>query len=136
MQHHHGETTKQELLALEKQYWNAIKAKDAATAASLSDETCVVVGAQGVGELDRATLAKMMKTGNYELRDYTIGDVHMLPISDDVVTMAYKVKEDLLVEGQPIQLEAYDASVWVKRNGNWVCATHTESLAGDPFGRH
>jgi hypothetical protein len=23
----------------------------------------------------------------------------------------------------------------VKRNGDWVCALHTESLAGDPYGR-
>jgi hypothetical protein len=33
-----------ELLALEKQYWDAIRNKDAATAARLSDERCVVIG--------------------------------------------------------------------------------------------
>lgn len=32
--------------------------------------------------------------------------------------------------------EAFDSSVWVHRIGHWVCAVHTESLAGDPFGRH
>ena len=35
-----------ELVGLEKRYWNAIKAKDASTAASLSHDPCVVVGAQ------------------------------------------------------------------------------------------
>jgi hypothetical protein len=26
-------------------------------------------------------------------------------------------------------------STWVRRNGGWVCALHTESILGDPFGR-
>jgi hypothetical protein len=48
---------------------------------------------------------------------------------------AYKVTERLLVEGQELSLEANDASVWVRENGKWKCAIHTETLAGDPFGR-
>jgi hypothetical protein len=28
-----------------------------------------------------------------------------------------------------------DASPWVQRDRRWVCALHTESIAGDPFGR-
>ena len=31
-----------------------------------------------------------------------------------------------------VALNAADASTWVKKNGNWVCALHTESLAADP----
>ena len=41
----------------------------------------------------------------------------------------------MLVEGKPVKLEAFDTSVWMKQDGKWVCALHTESLAGDPFGR-
>lgn len=61
---------RQELLALEKQYWNAIKEKDPATATSLSDELCVVVGAQGVGEMDKSELAKMLHGATYELNAF------------------------------------------------------------------
>ena len=56
-------------------------------------------------------------------------------ISDDVAVMAYKVREELLVKGETVKLEAADASTWARRNGRWVCVLHTESLAGDPFGR-
>jgi len=129
-------TTKQELLALEKQYWNAIREKDSATASSLSDDPCVVVGAQGVGEMGKSQLAKMLQGATYELNAFSLDDVHMRQISDDVVAMAYKVKEDLVVDGQQIKLEAFDSSVWVRRDQKWVCVVHTESLAGDPFGRH
>ena len=55
--------------------------------------------------------------------------------TDDVVVVAYKVREELEVEGEDVEFEAYDASVWVRRRGQWMCALHTESMKGDPFGR-
>ncbi len=128
--------TKKELFKLEKQYWNAIREKDPATATSLSDDLCVVVGASGVGEMGKSELAKMLHDATYELNAFSLEDVHMRQITNDVVTIAYKVKEDLVVDGQKIELEAFDSSVWVRRGGKWVCVVHTESLAGDPFGRH
>jgi len=56
-------------------------------------------------------------------------------LSEDVAILAYKVKEVMTVEGKPLTLEATDSSTWVRRDGNWVCALHTEALIGDPFGR-
>ena len=125
-----------ELVGLEKQYWNAIKAGDASVAASLSSDPCVVVGAQGVGELDKAGLAKMMQSATYELKNFALDDIRVRQVTDDVAVVAYKVKEDLVVEGKKVKLEAYDSSVWLRRDGQWTCAVHTESIKGDPFGRH
>jgi len=56
-------------------------------------------------------------------------------LSDDVAVIAYKVHEKVTVEGKTLAFEAADCSTWVRRDGRWVCAVHTESLAGDPFGR-
>jgi len=131
-----GDSIERELVRLEERYWNAIKEKDSTTAASLSSDPCVVVGAQGVGELDKTTLAKMMQGANYELKAFSLDDVHVRRVADDVAVVAYKVREDLVVEGQEVNLEAFDSSVWVRRNGQWICVVHTESIAGDPFGRH
>lgn len=132
----HEDALKKELIGLEEQYWNAIRDKDAATATSLSDDPCVVVGAQGVSEIGKAALAKMLEGAPYELEDFSIEDVRMRRLSDDVVALAYKVKEDLVVEGEKVELEAFDSSIWQRRDGRWVCVVHTESPAGDPFGRH
>jgi hypothetical protein len=41
----------------------------------------------------------------------------------------------LTVDGKPVTLDAADASIWVQRDGRWVCALHTESIGGGPFGR-
>ena len=131
-----NQNTRAELVALERQYWDAIKTRDASTAASLSDDPCVVVGAQGVGELDRAGLVKMMKSATYELKDFALDDIRVRHVTDDVAVVAYKVREDLVVDGKKVKLEAYDSSIWVRRGDQWTCVLHTESIAGDPFGRH
>jgi len=129
-------TVEQELLALERQYWQAIKDKDADTAVRLSDDPCIVTGAQGVGRLGSQALAGMMKAASYTLHDFRIGgDVQVRLLGDDVAVLAYDVHEELTVDGKRVALDAADASTWVRRDGRWVCALHTESLKGDPFGR-
>ena len=129
-------TLRDDLVALELRYWNAIKERDAATATSLTDDPCIVVGAQGVGEVDRQTLAGMLEGAKWELRDFAMDDVHIREVGDGVYAVAYKVSEDLTVDGEKVKLQAYDSSVWARRDGKWVCVVHTESIAGDPFGRH
>jgi hypothetical protein len=62
-------------------------------------------------------------------------DDQVRQLGDDVAVVAYTVHEKLTVDGQPVTLDAADASTWVRRNGRCVCALHTESVKGDPFGR-
>jgi len=68
-------------------------------------------------------------------RSFPVEDVRVRPLGRDTAIVAYKVHEELDVEGKPVSLDASDSSVWVKRDGAWKCALHTESLKGDPFGR-
>jgi hypothetical protein len=49
-------------------------------------------------------------------------------LGGDVAALAYTVHEELTVEGKPVTLDAADVSVWVRRNGRWLCALHTESV--------
>ena len=128
---------KQELLAVERRFWDTMKTKDAPQSARMTDDGCIVVGAQGVSAIDGKMMAKMMTEGKWELQQFTFDEksTQVKFLTDDIAIVAYKVNERLLVDGKPLPLEANDASVWVRRNGNWLCALHTESLAGDPYGR-
>jgi uncharacterized protein (TIGR02246 family) len=76
-----------------------------------------------------------LRRSPYELKEFAIDDVHVRRLGDDVAIVAYKVHEELVVDGKPVTLDAADASTWVRRDGRWRCALHTESLKGDPFGR-
>lgn len=124
------------LVALETRYWQAMKDRDVDAAMRLTDETCIVTGAQGVGTVDRKTIGQMVSTAKHTLHDFKVSDeVEVRMLRDDVAILAYKVHEELTVDGKHVSLDAADSSLWVLRNGRWFCALHTESLAGDPFGR-
>lgn len=126
---------RQEMLGLERAYWTALRDKDPAAATRLTDEPAVVVGAQGIGDLDHATLGRMIRDAPWDLARFDLANATVREIADDVVVVAYEVREDIRVEGEELTMKAYDSSVWVRRDDRWVCALHTESIAGDAFGR-
>ena len=100
------------------------------------DDPCIVAGAQGVAQVDKASFIKMMQHPTYTLNAFKIGeDVEMKMISNDVAVLAYSVHEDLTVDGRQVSIDASEASTWVRKEGKWLCALHTESLLGDPYGR-
>jgi uncharacterized protein (TIGR02246 family) len=131
------QTKEQELIDTEQRFWDAMKNKDGKAAAELTDEGSIVVGAQGVSKIDRKSMEKMTAEGKWELKEFSFNAKtrQVRFISDDVAIVAYSVNEKLVVEGKPLQLDAHDSSVWVRRDGEWRCALHTESPAGDPFAR-
>ena len=129
------EKIEKELLKLEQQYWQAIKDKDVDAAMRLTDDPCIVAGASGVASIDQKTFERIMNTAKYTLHDFDVKDPQVRMLGNDTAILAYKVHEKLTVDGKPVSLDAADASIWVRKNGHWVCALHTESLLGDPFGR-
>ena len=126
----------QDLLDLEARYWRAMTDRDINAAVRLTDFPCVVSGPQGFGIVDELKFVDMMKTRPYELHRAEVGnEASVRMLSDDVAVIAYKVHEELTVDGKPVSLDANDSSTWVRRDGHWLCAFHSEALVGDPFGR-
>jgi hypothetical protein len=124
-----------DILALEKKFWQAMIDRDSAAAAALSADPCLVTGAQGVGRLDRQTFIRMMEGGTWQLHAFTFSDVKVERFGEDLAVIAYRVREELTVDGKPLTMEAADASTWVKKDGARLSARHTESVLGDPYGR-
>jgi len=129
-------TTADEILDLEREYWQAIQNRDIETVLRLTDEPCTVTGAQGVGTCDREKIAAMFRAATYTLHRFELSkDAQVRLLDKDVAVVAYKVHEELTVDGNQVTLDAADSSTWVRRNGRWVCTLHTEAIMGDPFGR-
>ena len=124
-----------ELLGLEKRYWKAIQDRDADTALSMTDDPCIVAGATGIARIDRNNFMKMMQNASYTLHGFEVKKPELRLLNDDVALLAYEVHEDMTVEGKRLSIDAAETSVWTREDGKWVCALHTESLKGDPFGR-
>jgi hypothetical protein len=77
----------------------------------------------------------MAASGKWKLEDFELIKPIVRSIAPNVAVVAYQVREELDVEGRKLTLNAADSSTWVHRGGRWVCAAHTESVLGDPFGR-
>lgn len=114
---------KSEIFDLEKKYWDAMAGKDYETVRSLTKFPCIVAGKQGVRSVDEPDFKKMFEQGSTKT-------MKVKGISDEQV----QTGEDHAVIGYLIELD-YDGhsmkcactSTWVKENGAWVCAMHTES---------
>jgi hypothetical protein len=129
--------TDQELLALERSYWDALKAQDGRTVGRLTAEDSTIAGSSGVSGLDPRSIAKMVESAPYTIKDYRIDPqtVRINRLCDDAVAISYGVHEDLEVDGKPVKLDAADTSVWKRTDNGWTCVLHTESIKGDAFGR-
>ena len=85
--------------------------------------------------LTREDYTRMSSDSSWELHGFKMDKVDVRFPADDVAVIGYVVDEDLTVEGNEIKLRAAETSTWVKQDGKWLCASHTESILGDPFGR-
>jgi len=114
-----------------------MKSCDTGAAARMTADGCLIVGASGASKVDPRSITAMLEAAAYEIRSYRIdpSTMEVRRLSDDTVVTAYAVHEDLVVEGKQVSLDAFDSSVWQRRDGGWTCVLHTESIAGDPFGR-
>jgi hypothetical protein len=127
----------QAIIDLERKFWQSILEEDTETSISMLDDKSVVAGAQGAALLTHDDYRGMAKHGEslYQLKSFELEDVKVTFPADDVAVIAYKVREEMTVEGKPLTLEAADTTAWVRKDGEWLAALHTESLLGDPFGR-
>src|SRR5204862_7027876 len=98
------------VLSLENQYWEAIKTKDFEKALSMADDPCLVVGPKGVASIDKEEFRGMMNSATHSLRKFEMKDVEIRPLADGVVVLAYKVHEELTVDGKPLSVDAAHSS--------------------------
>src|SRR5262245_16460114 len=108
--------TNQEVLQLERRYWDALKDRDVREAGRLTAPDSLILGASGVAEIDPKRVARLIDEAKYRIKSYHIdeGSTRVTQLCDGAVAIAYKVHEDLEVDGKPVKLDAFDASVWKK----------------------
>ena len=123
------------LVELEMQFWQAVQDQDAESAKRLTDESCLLAGSSGIARVDHKKLEGMMTAGSHTLERFDLSEFDVRLVGKDVALVGYKVHEDLVVDGKRVSMDAADTSTWVRRKGRWLCAVHTESVLGDPFGR-
>ena len=125
--------SKDEIIALEKSYWDAMKRKDGTRAAQLSGKTALVTGASGVSSIPKDKMGKMTESGKWTLESYDFEDVEVTVPTPDVAIIAYKVHQKVTMDGKSQNLHAADSSTWIRGSAGWECHAHSETmLTGNP----
>lgn len=123
--------TKEEILALETEYWDAMKRKDGKRTAELSGKTALVTGARGVATIAKDKMGKMTEDGNWTLESYAFDDVQVVTPAPDVAIIAYTVKQKVTMDGKKQDLRAADSSTWIRGANGWECHAHSETFLQD-----
>lgn len=124
----HETPTRDELIALEKSYWEAIKAKDGKATAALSGETSIVTGARGVACIPQSKMAAMTEEGDWELESYAFDDIEVSTPAPDVAIVAYTVRQKVRMDGKRQEMRAADSSTWIRGADGWQCHAHSETF--------
>lgn len=126
--------TTDEIIALEKAYWDAMKRKDGKRASQLSGKLALTTSAHGVTSIPKAKMGQMTEEENWTLESYEFEDVNVVTPADDVAIIAYKVRQNVTMDGKKQALRAADSSTWVRGPDGWECHAHSETFLQDGKG--
>jgi Domain of unknown function (DUF4440) len=124
----HAKLSKDDIIKLEKSYWDAMKAKDGDKSAELSGTTSIVTSAKGVMSIAKAKMGKMTEEGKWTLESYAFDDIEVATPTPDVAIIAYTVKQNVTMDGKKQELRAADSSTWIRGSNGWECHAHSETI--------
>ncbi|MCB1341153.1 MAG: nuclear transport factor 2 family protein [Pseudooceanicola sp.] len=122
--------TKEEIVALERAYWDGMKAKDGKATARLSGDPSLVTGARGVMTIPRAKMGKMTSESDWQLHDHALEDVEVVTPAPDVAVIGYVARQWVTIDGKQQECKAADSSTWVRSGKDWTCVAHSETMLG------
>ena len=117
-----------EIIALEKSYWDAMKAKDGGRTAALSGDNALVTGSRGVMSIAKSQMDAMTQEGAWTLESYAFDDVKVAAPAPNVAIIAYTVRQNVTMDGKPMSMRAADSSTWIKGPKGWECYAHSETV--------
>jgi len=124
----HAKPTKEEIIDLEKSYWDAMKQKDGKPTSQLSADNAIVTGARGVMSIPKAKMGKMTEEGNWTLDSYKFSDIEVATPTPDIAIIAYTVEQKGTMDGKASNMRAADSSTWIRGPQGWECHAHSETF--------
>ena len=118
------------LIALEKKFWQSMVDEDPDAAIEMLDEPALMVSAQGALQFNRQQYRKMAEQGPMVVKSFEFSDMQVMYPNDDTALLTYRVKQAIAGRedgAKAIEQEMADSSVWLRKDGEWLCVMHTET---------
>ena len=110
---------------LERQTWEAFKAKNVSEIRSLFAPDFVGVYGDGTHDLARELQALRHVT----IKNYKLVDFNSKAVDADDVLLTYAADLRAIADGKPVSERLWMASLWHRGGGRWLCVYHTEIKA-------
>lgn len=119
------------LFALERKFWQSMVDQDTDAALAVLCEPAYMVSPHGFLKFDHAGYRKMADHGTMVLQSYEFGAMDASFPTPDTAILSYEVRQVLTPRGkrETVEQHMHDTSTWVRANGTWRCAMHTETPA-------
>lgn len=114
---------KNEIINLEKKYWNAMTEMDYETVKSLTNFPCIVAGKRGIRSVDEPSFKQMFDQGEGKKMKVKGISGEQVQAGADHAMIGYIIELDY--DGNAMRCAC--TSTWIKKGDNWVCAMHTET---------
>lgn len=119
---------KNEILTIERKYWEAMANHDFETVKELTFFPCIVASNQGVRNMDEDSFAQnFAQAKDMQMNIIDISQEEVSVISDDYVVLGYVIELEHTMDGQMKRSKCACTSAWARVNGSWKCPLHSET---------
>lgn len=115
-----------EIEKLERAFWQSMVDRKPDVATGMLTEPSLMVSAHGAMTFDHAAYTRMANDTKHKVVGYDISGLEVLFPSDEVAIATYRVHQKTEMDGKPMEMDVVDSSTWLKLDGAWKCAAHTE----------
>jgi len=114
----------------ETRFWQSMVDKDREASMNLIADDCLLAGSTGVMRIDAQKYGELASGDEHTLQSFAFDNVEVVFPTNDVAIIAYTVHQIGDMGGEKMDLHCSDTSTWVRQNGDWKCAAHTEAILG------
>lgn len=120
---------REEIIQLENRFWQSMVDQHTEVAIAMLDEPAVIVSPHGALQFDRATYRQMAQQDAMAIKAFELSNMNVLFPNENTAVVTYHARQTLSVRGQsaPLEQDMTDSSVWLHKDGRWLCAMHTET---------
>jgi hypothetical protein len=120
-------TTQDEIMDLERIFWQSMMDMNVDSAVSLLDEHSTTASARGIRYFEPAEYKAMALSGDARITSFEFFDERVIFPIPDVAIASYKAQQTFTIGGKSHEMIVYDTTTWVKKGGKWVASAHTET---------
>jgi hypothetical protein len=114
-----------QLVAMEKQAWEAWKNKNGNYFQTFLSEDSIQVGADGVS--NKSQMVKDISGSSCDVRSYSMDNFQVIMTDKKTAILTYKAMQDATCGGKTAPASVWATSMYVKRGDKWVSNFHQET---------